>query len=123
MNNDLLWLAINAYHEARGEDRNGQIAVCHVVLNRCEQTKKSVKDVVLKPFQFSWANGGARPPIKDYASLENCYAAVQECLLQRQHGLSLDGANHYFSDTIPAPSWAAKMTEICKIGHHTFYRG
>lgn len=126
MNNDLLWLAINAYHEAQGEPFEGQVAVCQVVMNRAEKAKKSVKETILKPWQFSWANNGARPPVKDYTALEASYAAAQECLIQRSQGLTREGADHYFAtsgpNAIQMPSWAAGMNYVCEIGHHTFFR-
>lgn len=119
---DLAWLTINAYHEARGESREGKVAVCHVVCNRMEKKKKSAKDVILEPSQFSWANGGARPPIKEYEALVECFAAAQECMLARAHGVTLGGADHYFADSIAPPGWSKKMTKVCKIGDHTFFK-
>ena len=64
----IFWLAMNIYHEARGEQLAGQVAVGHVVLNRAERQGKPVKDIVLAPYQFSWANGDARPSVSDYDS-------------------------------------------------------
>ncbi|MCK4867057.1 MAG: cell wall hydrolase, partial [Alphaproteobacteria bacterium] len=34
VNNQLECLALNVYFEARGEPREGQVAVAHVVMNR-----------------------------------------------------------------------------------------
>ncbi len=68
----IFWLAVNAYHEARGEPFSGQKAVCHVVLNRASLRKQTVKEVILAPFQFSWHNGGIFPPIDDYPSQKVC---------------------------------------------------
>ena len=50
----LLWLTINVYHEARGEDALSQRAVAHVTLNRAKQHGYDVKKVVKEPYQFSW---------------------------------------------------------------------
>lgn len=120
---DLFWLSVNAYHEARGEPFEGIVAVCHVVLNRAANKRKSVKETVLQPMQFSWANGDARPPIKDYASLESCMrAADQAANRERPAGDNLQGADHYYADTIKMPSWAKSMKQVAKIGHHIFYR-
>ena len=83
----------------------------------------SIKDVILQPYQFSWANVGTRPAVNDYNSLEECAAAVDICLSERSAGEFFSNADHYFADTIKAPSWASKMALIEKIGHHTFYRG
>ena len=119
---DRMWLALCIYHEARGEPTEGKVAVCHVVLNRAYSRGKTVKQVVLQPFQFSWANGGARPTIKDYDALESCSASVDICLAERSAGEYFSHADHYFADTIKAPSWARNMTLVEKIGHHSFFR-
>jgi len=120
---DLLWLAINAYHEARGEPFDGIVGVCHVVLNRAANRRKTVKEIILAPMQFSWANGDARPAIKDYAALEVCMkAADQAANRERPQGSNLQGADHYYADTIKTPAWAVNMRQVAKIGHHIFYR-
>jgi spore germination cell wall hydrolase CwlJ-like protein len=121
--NDRLWLALNCYHEARGETFTGMVAVCHVVLNRMQSRRFGcVKDVVLQPWQFSWGNEGARPAIKDYASLEKCFEAADVCLAEREAGNILEGAEYYFADYIDPPTWSKDMTKVCKIGRHTFFK-
>ena len=125
---DLFWLAVNVYHEARGEVFDGQVAVCHVVLNRAVARKSSVYAIVTKPFQFSWANGSARPPIKDYAAFERCMKAAMTAEADRAQGDSLAGADHYYAfsgpNAIKEPSWvkAGKMREVARIGNHVFFR-
>ena len=120
---DRLWLALCVYHEARGEPMNGKVAVCHVILNRAYQRGMSVKDVILQPWQFSWAIGGARPAIKDYDSLESCSDAVDICIAERSAGEYFSHADSYFADTIKQPRWASKITLVEKIGHHIFFQG
>lgn len=100
---DLFWLAINAYHEARGESDHGIIAVCWVVLNRAQARKKTVEQIVLAPWQFSWANGGARPPIKEYAQLARCLRLAQEAVDLRDAGLAF-AADHYYAEYIDQPA-------------------
>lgn len=119
---NITWLALNAYHEARGESDEGVKAVNHVVLNRCELRNMSVREVVLQPWQFSWANKGARPAITDYPALERCLRLAAETLAERLHGFTLHGADHYYAEYIAQPSWAGKMKRICKIGRHIFFK-
>ena len=119
---NLTWLAINAYHEARSEPDEGIKAVCHVVLNRAEARKLSVAEVVLQPWQFSWANKGARPPITDYASLQRCLRLAAETVAERLQGKTLWGADHYYAEYITQPGWAGRMKRICQIGRHIFFR-
>ena len=124
---DLTWLAINAYHEARGEIFDGQVAVCQVVLNRAAQHKKTVKEIVLQPKQFSWTSNG-NPPIRDYAAFERCMQAAMTTEQDRNNGDTLDGADHYYAfrgpNAIKEPSWvqAGKMREVARIGNHVFFR-
>lgn len=123
----LFWLMVNAYHEARGETDEGVKAVCHVVMNRAEAQGKSVEAVVLAPYQFSWANGGIRPALKDYAAMERCLRLAYEAAKERRDGYRLDGADHYYAPAAmaggKAPSWAKGMKEVAKIGGHIFFKG
>jgi N-acetylmuramoyl-L-alanine amidase len=119
---ELLWLSINSYHEARGEPFEGIVAVCHVVLNRTLRRSMGVKEVVLQPWQFSWANTKPLPGIKDLEGLERCMVAAEECLKEREQGITLEDADHYYADYIDKPKWADSMEHICTIGRHLFYR-
>jgi spore germination cell wall hydrolase CwlJ-like protein len=54
---DLAWLTLCVYEEARGEPQDGKAAVAQVVLNRMVHgyaSDGSVKGTVLWPNQFSW---------------------------------------------------------------------
>lgn len=117
------WLAINIYNEARGEGKAGQIGVGHVTMNRLQKEKKSIRDVVLKPYQFSWANGGEQswPAISDYGAFVACMDSAMECLLARLNGETMEDVDHYYSTDIPAPYWEAKMKFVVQIGKHRFY--
>jgi len=122
---DLLWLAICLYHEARGESLEGKIAVCHVILNRADRhgPPLPVKDVILKPMQFSWANHGARPAIRDYQALIDCAKAAETCRHRRRHNDDFfEGADHYYASSIEPPAWAKDMTMVKKVGRHIFFR-
>lgn len=119
---ELIWLAICIYHEARNQPEEGRIAVGHVILNRVSKRGLSVKEVVLQPMQFSWANGGARPPIKEYEALEESCVSAEKCLNERLEGKDLWGSNLYYADYIEEPYWAKKAKFIKKIGNHIFFR-
>ncbi len=119
---EIFWLAINAYHEARGESFAGMKAVCHVVLNRAKRREQTVKEVVLAPMQFSWHNGGVFPAIKEYGSLCTAFKAAEEALSEWQKGECLHGADHYFADYIKPPVWAKEMKKVAEIGKHIFFR-
>ena len=116
------YLALNNYHEARGESIAGQIAIGHVVINRCQKHGVTVKEVILKPWQFSWHNRDSYPAITDMVSLEKSLEIPDMIINERLSGKDLWRADHYFNPKIVLPSWAAKMTFIKRIGNHDFYR-
>ena len=122
MNDDTFWLAINVYHEARGESIEGQLAVCHVVMNRAEKRKRSIKSIVLQPFQFSWHNGNKFPPLAEYSTLQSCISVAEKAAQERAEGINLSGADHYFAEYITPPEWSKGMKLIKKIGKHIFYK-
>lgn len=120
---NILWLALCIYFEGRGEPREGQLAIGHVVMTRVERRDASIKDVVQAPWQFSWLNPGAkRPVLDDLAALESCMGVALDCLAERLEGKDFFGADHYFADYITPPAWAAKLRLVKKVGQHLFYK-
>ena len=107
---------------------DGMKAVCHVILNRSRNKKRSVKDIVLAPWQFSWANNGARPPIREYEAFATCLEVAQIAMEENSSGETCIGADHYYAyhgpNAIPEPSWVkkGKMKEVARIGNHIFFR-
>ena len=66
--NGLECLAMNVYHEARGQGLAGQVAVMHVTLNRVEDPRfpNNICGVVYQgPVRPSWKNNGTYIPIKN----------------------------------------------------------
>lgn len=66
----VLCLAINIYHEARGEPVIDQIAVAAITMNRVKDRDypDSVCEVVNQPYQFSWTL--SKPKINDKKSFK-----------------------------------------------------
>lgn len=52
----LMCLALNIYHEARGEPVRSQYLVAAVTMKRSNNQQRNVCDEVFKPRQFSWTN-------------------------------------------------------------------
>jgi N-acetylmuramoyl-L-alanine amidase len=120
---NILWLALCIYFEGRGEPKEGQLAIGHVIMTRVERRDASIKNIVRAPWQFSWLNPGAkRPVLDDLAALETCMNVAIECLAERLDGKDFYGADHYFADYIAPPAWAGKMKFIRKVGKHLFYK-
>lgn len=115
-------LALNIYHEGRGEDRKGQAAIAAVTMNRVQSKNypDTVCEVVWQDKQFSWTHIASR-----HHSVVNLRAWQQSLTLAR---LFLDGeemaeigdATHYHATTVQ-PYWASKHKLVAKVGNHYFY--
>lgn len=113
----IMWLTLNIYHEARGEDQLGQIAVAHVTMNRVRNRDQSMKTVVLAPEQFSWTSQDNWTP-RDMEALMEC---LESAIVAMQGHDFTQGATYYHRADIH-PYWANTMTYIGKYGEHKFYR-
>ena len=114
---ELTMLALCVWGEARGEPNLGKSAVAHVVMNRWRLGTfgKTLRDVLLKPKQFSCFN--ADDPnrkkmlkIKASETWNQCFNAA----LGAYGGIDTDptgGATHYCR-VDSNPSWRKKMTEM-----------
>jgi N-acetylmuramoyl-L-alanine amidase len=115
-------LALNIYHEGRGESLKGQSAIAAVTLNRVRSKHfpDTVCEVVWQRKQFSWTNIAAR-----HHSITNINAWSQALVIAR---LFVDGARvaqvgkatHYHADTVK-PYWVAENKLVGKVGNHYFY--
>ncbi|MBT5344351.1 MAG: cell wall hydrolase, partial [Acidiferrobacteraceae bacterium] len=114
-------LALNIYHEARGESHDGQVAVAAVTLNQMHSASypDTVCGVVWQPHQFSWARQRVhhtrRNPLA-WASVpavaERAYAAPWQLPLKR--------ATHFHAREA-RPYWASSLRLVDEIGNHLFY--
>ena len=122
-------LARCIWGEARGEIAAGKLAIAHVVLNRTLKQSwmgSTIREVILKPYQFSCFNDGD-PNAKKLAVIDPSDKAFSECLLIANlacDGYTIDptgGATHYHAKSCK-PAWAPKIQYLCSIGKHKFYR-
>lgn len=126
----LACIALNVYHEARGEPLEGQLAVAYVTLNRATQQNKEVCDIVGAPAQFSWTTGNiiylehgwklapsAVPQEKEAYQLA---LSVAKQALYKQLPDPTNGATHYHADYITI-WWAKNKEQLAVIGKHLFY--
>ncbi len=118
-------VALAMYWEARGEGREGMLAVGSVVLNRVADRRfpNSVCGVVYEggetpPCQFSWwCDGKSDRPTQEVAWSESLGLAYE--LLAARPKDPTDGAL-FFHNTSVRPSWRRERT--ARIGDHVFYR-
>lgn len=115
---EVLCLAKNIYHEARGESYKGQLAVAVVTLNRVNSKKYSnnICDVVYERKQFSWTLLKKRN-ITDRKAWDIANSVAIDAI-SKYNELKHFKATHYHHVSIN-PKW--KLTKVAKIGNHIFY--
>jgi len=131
-----LCLAMNIYHEARGEPLAGQLAVGLSTMNRVadkrypdtvcgvvHQAKYHGWDMV-NPIrnrcQYSWFCDGLSDNPQDGKAMLESTILAQNIIAGRIPDLT-EGATHYHA-TYVHPYWADEMTTVIQIGDHIFYR-
>lgn len=121
------YMARTIYGEARGEGQKGMQAVGNVIMNRVKAGSwygASIKDVVLKPYQFSCWNVGDpnREKILNATPAQLSSARnIAEQVVSGQLPDITGGATHYHAKSVN-PYWAASMTKTATIGNHIFYK-
>lgn len=117
---DVQLLALCVWGEARGEAHVGKLAVAHVVLNRVGKKSwygRSIRDVIVKPYQFSFMQG-----LEDvFVLAADDPAAVVAYLVLSEHTIDpTKGATHFHARYV-MPDWARALRFKVAIGNHLFY--
>jgi len=128
-----LCLAQAIYHEARGESRDGQLAVANVIINRAMSKKypSSICGVVFQnadkgryKCQFTFACDGRSDVGKERAawnrSLKMAEAAFHEYQQGERPGVIPSSALYYHTTSV-APKWSHTFRRVAAIGSHVFY--
>ena len=129
----ILCLALNVYHEARGEPLNGQHAVAQVTMNRAGRDPSKVCEVVFDPYQFSWANplttvnkdARRRLAPRFIPKETQAWRMAKDIAKVTIGGWIPDlthGATDYHADYIAKPYWVRAKQRTFTIGKHHFYR-
>ena len=132
----VLCMALNIYHEARGEPLAGQIGVAHSVLNRmsdsrypdtaCEVIKQAkyhgwdMINPIRYKCQYSWFCDGLSDKPQDGKAMLEATILAQHVLAGKSIDIT-EGATHYHADYVH-PYWADTMTTTVKLGSHIYYR-
>ena len=121
------YMARTIWGEARGEGARGMQAVANVIMNRVNKGGwygATIKDVVLKKWQFSvWNEGDPnRDKILNATQAQLAQALdISKKVIKGELQDITGGATNYHATSVK-PSWAAKMTKTVQIGNHVFYR-
>ena len=132
-------MALTIYGEARGEEREGKIAVGSVILERVDNRDwdgKTLHEVCLMPWQFScflpgdpnfkalkliaedWDTKIARSKV-----MSECYSiasGLMDGTIPRTPTIAEKNVCQYKTKAAKA-AWANKMERVAVIGHHEFY--
>jgi len=127
---ELTCLALNVYHEARGEPIVGQYAVAEVTINRvaskrypntiCEVVYEKRWDRIRRRYvgAFSWTELDSTPELR---TKEWRHAwKVAEAVHDGREGSKVKGALFYHAKYIQ-PRWAREKQPVARIGMHIFY--
>lgn len=118
-NSALLCLALNIYHEARGEPELGQIAVAMVTMNRADWLQENICSVVYKDQQFSWTNSRSELARQEHRAWRKAKTLAEEVINGDYPDVTL-GATHFHSHRV-LPSWSGSLEKTVRIGRHIFY--
>lgn len=118
----MICLALNVYHEARGETTVGQAYVAQVTMNRADDDPSKVCKVVYAPNQFSWTrNKKLRRKLPGRTEFAWVKAkAIAKVALSGGYKGVVKGATFYHSKSV-SPEWADDMKLVAAVGNHIFY--
>jgi len=127
-------LAMNVYHEARGEPARGQYAVAVVTMNRANSARYP-DDVCHVVYQKGWSSKHRRYVAAFSWTLDKVSDIPEESLAWKKaidvaktiyqeedsDKAKVKDAMFYHADYIK-PRWASQKSRITKIGRHIFYK-
>lgn len=127
-------LALNVYHEARGEPAQGQKFVAYVTMNRAGWSEGKVCETVFASSQFSWTNEKVKRTRYGWA-LDTSLKPVEKAAWAAAQNLArtiltigrpgrfdpTGGATYYHERTIH-PAWDRALKRVATIGNHIFFR-
>lgn len=132
LNNDRQFqcLAEGVYFEARGETRQGQVAVAQVIMNRVnhDEFPDTICGVVYQNqhwrnrCQFSFACDGAPERITERAAWSMAEGVSRQVLEGRDLIETIEESTHYHAAYV-RPRWAPRMIRLDRVGLHIFYKG
>jgi hypothetical protein len=128
-----LCLAQAIYHEARGESRDGQLAVANVIINRAMSRKypSTICGVVFQnadrgryKCQFTFACDGRSDMGRDRTAWNRSIQMAEDAFYEFQKGERpgvVPNSVMFYHTTAVAPNWSHKFRRVAAIGSHIFY--
>lgn len=128
-----LCLAQAIYHEARGESREGQLAVANVIINRAMSKKypSTICGVVFQnadkgryKCQFTFACDGRSDLGRERTAWNRSIKLAEDAFYEFQRGERpgvVPNSVLFYHTTAVAPRWSHTFNRVAAIGSHVFY--
>ncbi|MBN9362754.1 MULTISPECIES: cell wall hydrolase [unclassified Devosia] len=128
-----LCLAQAIYHEARGESREGQLAVANVIINRAMSKKypSTICGVVFQnadkgryKCQFTFACDGRSDMGRERTAWNRSVKLAEDAFYEFQRGERpgvVPNSVLFYHTTAVAPKWSHTFNRVAAIGSHVFY--
>jgi len=128
-----LCLAQAIYHEARGESREGQLAVANVIINRALSKKypSGICGVVFQnadkgryKCQFTFACDGRSDMGRERTAWNRSVKLAEDAFYEYQQGERpgvIPNSALFYHTTAVAPKWSHTFRRVAAIGSHVFY--
>jgi spore germination cell wall hydrolase CwlJ-like protein len=128
-------MACNIYHETSvSTDRTAlknSVGISFVVLNRAEESGKSIRQVINEPHQFSWTSGTRK--IVLYNDIDRkawkLSKEISKRMLQMQSApegvrswADITKGSTFYHEKSVHPVWRHGLIKTAQIGSHVFYR-
>lgn len=115
-------LAMNIYHEGRGESAEGRAAIASVTMNRKRSPNypDTVCEVVWQDQQFSWTKIAPRHHVINDAEAWHHALVVAELFMNGAVSAKVGDATHYHTLAVQ-PSWRDMSKAVAMVGNHVFY--
>jgi N-acetylmuramoyl-L-alanine amidase len=121
--NQILCLALNQYHEARGSTLADIKAVGFSTRNRVQKKDREYCDIIWEKGQYEWtrrAISGIIP--RETAAWNRIIGLAREIVTNDELADPTGGADSFFSRKIKAPAWARRSPIFLPIGGHIYVR-
>jgi N-acetylmuramoyl-L-alanine amidase len=125
--NDIFYLALVTWREARGEGIEGMTAVTYSIMNRVKNPKwwgTDVTSVVTKKWQYSSMTDPNDKQLTKWPGLDPWWSAALQVaadVYDAKVPNPVPGADSYFDISIPNPKWATDDKFVKQVGRIKFY--
>jgi spore germination cell wall hydrolase CwlJ-like protein len=117
---DLVCLALNIYHEARGSTYTDQVSVGYVTLNRSQKFDQTICNIVYRNNQFKWTGSKIESYSLEKKAWGRSLMIAYSILFDEEPNDPTHGAL-YFHERSQKPTWAKMAFNTHVYGNHIFF--